>query len=567
MGFMGELDNFRRRTGDLVTRSCELKRRLENADLSTASTELVSQIAESIALLQEMQLKLTKGEHFVSAIFEGSLDAFVLTDANYRFIDMNAAAASLFGRPKEELIGRRGSEFAAPGYDAAQAVRRVESAGQLVSEFPLQRPDGEPRLLEFAVRMNILPGINFAVMRDVTERQRLSEQLWHAQKMEAIGALAGGIAHDFNNLLSIILSYTDLITLKLSATDALRPEIAEIGRAGERAAELTHQLLAFSRKQILQPKLVDLNRSVTKLETMLRRVLGEHVELTSIADSELWQLYVDPGQLEQVIVNLVINARDAMPYGGKLTIETANVELDQAYADRHVEVRPGSYVMLAVTDTGVGMDKSILSKIFEPFFTTKEEGRGTGLGLSSVFGIIKQSGGSVWVDSEVGRGTTFKVYLPRAARTIAGDELRPAVALPAVEGGPETVLLVEDDEQVRVLVRTILRRKGYNVLEARNGGEAFLVCEKYPATIHLLLTDLVMPLMSGRQLAERLTPTRPEMKVLYMSGYTNDAAVHQDVLAASVAFLQKPLTPNSLLRKVREVLDAGVSSADTNKQT
>lgn len=567
MGFMGELDNFRRRTGDLVTRSCELKRRLENADLSTASTELVSQIAESIALLQEMQLKLTKGEHFVSAIFEGSLDGFVLTDANYRFIDMNAAAASLFGRPKEELIGRRGSEFAAPGYDAAQAVRRVESAGQLVSEFPLQRPDGEPRLLEFAVRMNILPGINFAVMRDVTERQRLSEQLWHAQKMEAIGALAGGIAHDFNNLLSIILSYTDLITLKLSATDALRPEIAEIGRAGERAAELTHQLLAFSRKQILQPKLVDLNRSVTKLETMLRRVLGEHVELTSIADSELWQLYVDPGQLEQVIVNLVINARDAMPYGGKLTIETANVELDQAYADRHVEVRPGSYVMLAVTDTGVGMDKSILSKIFEPFFTTKEEGRGTGLGLSSVFGIIKQSGGSVWVDSEVGRGTTFKVYLPRAARTIAGDELRPAVALPAVEGGPETVLLVEDDEQVRVLVRTILRRKGYNVLEARNGGEAFLVCEKYPATIHLLLTDLVMPLMSGRQLAERLTPTRPEMKVLYMSGYTNDAAVHQDVLAASVAFLQKPLTPNSLLRKVREVLDAGVSSADTNKQT
>ena len=342
MGFMGELDNFRRRTGDLVTRSCELKRRLENADLSTASTELVSQIAESIALLQEMQLKLTKGEHFVSAIFEGSLDGFVLTDANYRFIDMNAAAASLFGRPKEELIGRRGSEFAAPGYDAAQAVRRVESAGQLVSEFPLQRPDGEPRLLEFAVRMNILPGINFAVMRDVTERQRLSEQLWHAQKMEAIGALAGGIAHDFNNLLSIILSYTDLITLKLSATDALRPEIAEIGRAGERAAELTHQLLAFSRKQILQPKLVDLNRSVTKLETMLRRVLGEHVELTSIADSELWQLYVDPGQLEQVIVNLVINARDAMPYGGKLTIETANVELDQAYADRHVEVRPGT---------------------------------------------------------------------------------------------------------------------------------------------------------------------------------------------------------------------------------
>jgi PAS domain S-box-containing protein len=502
-----------------------------------------------------MQRKVAKGEQIVSAVFEGSLDGFALTDDNYRFIEVNAATASLFGLPKESLLGRAGSEFAAPGYDVTDQRNRFKQVGHLASEVTLKRPDGEQTIVEFSVRANILPGINFAVMRDVTERRRLSEQLRQAQKMEAIGALAGGVAHDFNNLLSVILGYVELITAKLGPHAPIRADLKEIGRAGKRAADLTRQLLAFSRKQVLEPRVVGLNGVVSKLEVILRRVLGEHIALTFIPGNELWDVQVDPGQIEQVIMNLVVNARDAMPDGGTLTLETANVQLDQAYAEQHVDVTPGSYVVLATTDTGVGMDKSLLAKIFEPFFTTKTEGRGTGLGLATVFGIVKQSHGHVWVYSEPGRGTTFKIYLPRSPQSADAGVAEPDPDEPtAADGGFETVLIVEDEEQVRVLACTILRRAGYNVLEARNGGEAFLICERYEATIHLLLTDVIMPLMSGRQLAERLAEMRPEMKVVYMSGYTDNSIVHHGVLEAGINFLQKPLTPNALLRKVRDAL-------------
>jgi two-component system, cell cycle sensor histidine kinase and response regulator CckA len=553
---MSMLDDFHRRSGELQARAEGLERTLDAVDLANTSPELVSALKEAVDLLGDVQRKLAKGEQMISAMFEGSLDAFVLTDDKYRFVEVNAAAASLFGLPKESLLGRAGSDFAVPGYDVPKTRQMFKSAGQLNAEFPLQRPDGERRVVEFAVKANILPGINFSVMRDVTERRRLEDQLRQVHKMEAIGALAGGVAHDFNNLLSVILSYTELVTAQLKAGDPIRADLEEVGRAGERAADLTRQLLAFSRQQVLQPQVVDLNGVVTKIETMLRRILGEHIELTFLPQNKPWNAYVDPGQLEQVVMNLVVNARDAMPDGGKLTIETANVELDEGYAEKHTEVSPGSYILLAITDTGVGMDKAVLAKIFEPFFTTKEEGRGTGLGLATVFGIVKQSGGSVWVYSEPGKGTTFKVYLPRTAHPSETAVMLSSPPAPAVQGGHETVLLVEDEEQVRVLARTILRRTGYNVLEARNGGEAFLICEKYTATIHLLVTDVVMPLMSGRQLAERLSSMRPEMKVLYMSGYTDNSVVHHGVLDAGIAFLQKPLTPNGLLRKVRAVLDA-----------
>jgi len=385
------------------------------------------------------------------------------------------------------------------------------------------------------------------------EREReKADQLRQSQKMEAVGQLAGGVAHDFNNLLTAITGYSDLTLKKLNAGDPLRRNMEEIMRASNRATSLTRQLLAFSRKQMLQSKIIDLNAAVEEIDKMLRRLIGEDIDLVTLLEPRLCKIKADPGQIEQVILNLAVNARDAMPQGGKLTIETGHANLNETYEQTHVGVKAGHYVMLAVSDTGTGMDAETQRRIFEPFFTTKAVGKGTGLGLSTVYGIIRQSGGNIRVHSEAGKGSTFRVYLPVAEEVSEAESKTDPAEVP---GGEETILLVEDEEIVRNLTREILEMNGYRVLVAVNGEEACRICMDPVGKIDLVITDVVMPQMSGRELAERVAMMRPETRVLYISGYTDDAVVRHGVLEKDMPFLQKPFTPDSLGQKIRDILE------------
>ncbi len=395
-------------------------------------------------------------------------------------------------------------------------------------------------------------------MQDITDRKLLESQLRQAQKMEAIGLLAGGVAHDFNNLLNVILGYSEMVLTDIGTDDPHRPRIEQVHKAGERAASLTRQLLAFSRKQVLQPRVLDLNALIGEMEKMLRRLISEDIELAIRARPGALGIKADPGQIEQVAMNLVVNARDAMPQGGRLTIETGSVELDDRFVRDHPGSRPGAYVRLAIGDTGCGMTPEILARIFEPFFTTKEAGKGTGMGLATVYGIVKQSGGYIDVQSEPGRGTTFSVYLPPTLEATETTDLRHPAASPR---GAETILLVEDDPGVRGVVRDSLRSYGYTILESGDPEEGIGLCERHPGAIHLLMTDVILPKMSGRALATRLSALRPDMRILFMSGYTDDAIGQHGVLDRGVDFLQKPFQVTVMVRKVREVLDKRRSGA------
>jgi two-component system cell cycle sensor histidine kinase/response regulator CckA len=383
--------------------------------------------------------------------------------------------------------------------------------------------------------------------------QRLEEQYYQAQKMDAIGRLLGGVAHDFSNLLMAINGFAELMQHRLELDDTNRQMVNHILNSGQRAADLIRQLLAFCRKQTIEPKVLNLNVLVADLDKMLRRIIGEDIQIETILPPDLWPVKADPPQLEQIIVNLAVNARDAMPDGGKLTVETANVVLDEAYTRQHLNIQPGSYILLVVSDTGIGMNQETKARIFEPFFTTKAQDKGTGLGLSTVYGIVKQNRGDIWVYSEEGRGTTFKIYLPRVEEATSP----PTHARDSAEmsTGTETVLLVEDEAQVRDLARSVLAGQGYTVLEARNGQEALQLAADHTGSIHLLLCDVVMPGMSGQAVTRQLSQTQPDLKLLFISGYTNETIAHHGELDSGVAFLQKPFSPTVLARKVREVLD------------
>ncbi len=502
-------------------------------------------------------------------LFQQAIEVFPLgltiTDARGTIIYTNPCEASTHGYRVEELIGKDVRVLAPRHLWNPMTTKQLLAMNRWKRESINIKKDGSvfPVQLLSAVATN-LAGHTLGVIttcEDITERKRaeearaaLEEQLRQSQKMEAIGQLAGGVAHDFNNLLTVIQGYTDLILRDLDEKSRLFQDMKEIKKASERAASLTRQLLAFSRKQILQPRVLDLNNLVLNMEKMLRRMIGEDIELVTLLAENLGRVKADPGQIEQVILNLAVNSRDAMPNGGTLTIETAHAELDENYARTHIGAAPGCYVSLSVSDTGAGMTPEIKEKIFEPFFTTKETGQGTGLGLSTVYGIVKQSGGNISVGSEPDRGTSFKIYLP-----LIDEETNPQnVASSSTQPihGTEAILLVEDEETVRKLAVTILQRNGYKVIEAPNGQEAIhLVRSLSPLTIQLMLTDVVMPGMSGRQLAGEIHSLQPGMKVLYMSGYTDSSIVHHGVLDPGTAYIQKPFTPRALALKVREVLD------------
>jgi len=543
---------------DAVSLNSELMEKQD--ELSQLTEQLEKRVQERTkALKTEVEVRKQAEERLrqLASIVESTEDAVISTDVNGVVRIWNEAAVQLFGYSAREAQGRNISFITtSEDHDAfLQYIARAQLGDSQRFEGWIASKDDKRIAVSVTaspVRNDngVVSGVS-AIIRDLTERRLLEEQLRQSQKLEALGALAGGIAHDFNNLLNVILGYGELALERLKDDNPVCRQITQMRGAAEKAASLARQLLAFSRRQVLEPRVLDLNSVVSGLEKILRRVIGENIELKTDLATDLGYVKADPTQVEQIIMNLVVNARDAMPMGGRLSISTSNCQLDEEYVRKHSSTRSGSYVMIAVTDSGSGIPPEVQSRIFEPFFTTKEPGKGTGLGLSTVYGIVTQSGGHIWVYSEMGKGTTFKIYLPQVQEKIsANSQPQEEVDL----SGTETVLLVEDAPNLRELAREFLANNGYTVLEASNGAEALELAGQHQGEIDLLLTDVIMPGMSGAELARKVMETRPSMQVIYASGYTADAISHHGVLDEGVVLIEKPYTRDKLLRKVHEVL-------------
>lgn len=516
-----------------------------------------------IGVIRDITQRKQAEEHHARLVevLEATPDFVGLANADLRPLFINQAGRTMVGLAPEADVTKTHIGDYVPEWSAQlieqEGIPVAIKRGTWVGETALLGEDGRDiPVSQVIVAHKTTEGeVRFlsTIMRDLSERRKLEERLHQSQKLEAFGQLAGGVAHDFNNMLTVINGYCECLNDDTEMSRQSQEMVEEIHKAGDRAATLTRQLLAFSRQQVLQPRVLNLNEVITETGRMLERLIGEDVELTTILCSTLWPVKVDAGQAEQVLMNLAVNARDAMPDGGKLTIETCNVELDETYCESNSDVKPGGYVVISVSDTGCGMDERTKARIFEPFFTTKAPGKGTGLGLATVFGVIKQSGGHVTVYSEPDNGTDFRIYLPKVAGAAESQtKAKPKVA-PA--GGTETVLVVEDADMLRNLACRILRTQGYNVLEARNGCDALAVYGQQKEPVHLVLSDLIMPEMNGRQLAEHLRSCQPDIKVLLMSGYTDDSVVRRGILEAETNFIQKPFSPAALSKKVRDILD------------
>jgi PAS domain S-box-containing protein len=556
------------------------------AEIETLNESLEQRVAQRTELLQSsnqaLKAEIVEREHaeaelasqrsFLRQIIDLNPSFIFAKDRRGRFTMVNRSLAEAYGTTVDNLIGKTDADFNNSSKEIEWFRRddlevMITGSEKFIPEEMITDSRGKVRWLQTIKRPMFSEdgtvGQMLGVATDITRHKELEEQLRQSQKMEAVGQLAGGIAHDFNNLLTAINGYSQLSLRRVGPDDLLRRNIEAIKSAGDRAASLTRQLLAFSRRQMLQAKVLDLNAVVGEMDKLLRRLIGEDVDLITLLKPGLGQIKADPGQIEQVLMNLVVNARDAMPKGGKITIETEHAYLDEAYAGNHFAVKPGRYVALTVSDSGTGMDTETQKRIFDPFFTTKEVGKGTGLGLSTVYGIVKQSGGHICVYSEVDKGTTFKVYLPRFDE--APDEAEEEDALGRGSKGKETVLLVEDEEVVRSLAKEVLEEDGYAVIIASNGQEGLQMSQDFDGRIDLLITDVVMPQMGGRELAEGISVLRPDTKVLFMSGYTDDAIVRHGILDDNTFFLQKPFTPNALTLKTREALDQSLAGKPTKQ--